>query len=332
VDTLDAADWKPRSLQPGQAVRVATGSALPCGGLRVVMQEHVEREGARIRILKREQAGNIRLRGEDVKAGQPLVQAGARLNAGALALLGAAGCAQPLVSPRTRVAHFTTGDELVPPHQTPIPGQVRDSNSTLIRGLLQNVPCDLEQNHLTEDFETAWRQLDPKRLAQADLLLVSGGASVGDKDFTRPLLARLGFEIVFTQVNVRPGKPLIFGINGGRAAFGLPGNPLSHFVCFHFAVALALARLAGESGPAFLRAPLAARLEDEPCPRETLWPAHLEWNSGARRLRPLIWAGSGDLSCLPAANALIRVPANQGSLPQGAEVDFLPAAGMLSAV
>src|SRR5208283_215860 len=104
-------------------------------------------------------------------------------NAGALAQLGAAGCAQPLVSPRTRVAHFTTGDELVPPHQTPKPGQVRDSNSTLIRGLLQNVLCDLEQNHLTEDFETAWRQLDPARLAQVDLLLVSGGASVGDKDF-----------------------------------------------------------------------------------------------------------------------------------------------------
>jgi len=329
VDTLQAADWKPRLLQPGQAVRVATGSALPCGGLRVVMQEHVERDGGRIRVLKQERAGNIRRRGEDATAGQPLVPAGVRLNARALALLGAAGCAQPLVSPRPRVAHFTTGDELVPPHQTPGPGQIRDSNSTLIRGLLQNAPCDLEQNHLSEDFETAWRQLDPKRLAQVDLLLVSGGASVGDKDFTRPLLERLGFEIIFAQVNVRPGKPLLFGISGSRAAFGLPGNPLSHFVCFHFAVAQALARLAGESAPAFLRAPLAAKLEDEPCPRETLWPARLEWNSGAPHLRPLVWASSGDLTCLPAANALIRVPVNQGTLPQGAEVDFLPAASMV---
>jgi molybdopterin molybdotransferase len=329
VDTLDAADWRPRSLQPGQAVRVATGSALPCGGLRVVMQEHVEREGSRIRVLEHEHASNIRLRGEDMQAGQPLVQAGARLNAGALALLGAAGCVQPLVSPRPRVAHFTTGDELVSPQQTPKPGQIRDSNSTFIRGLLQNVPCDLEQNHLTEDFETAWRQLDPKRLAKVDLLLVSGGASVGAKDFTRPLLERLGFEIIFSQVNVRPGKPLIFGINGRRVAFGLPGNPLAHFVCFHFAVALALARLAGESGPVFLRAPLAAKLEDEPCPRETLWPARLEWSSGAPRLHPMVWASSGDLSCLPAANTLIRVPANQAILEAGTEVDFLPAAGMV---
>ena len=329
VDTLHAADWKPRSLQSGEAVRVATGTALPCGGLRVVMQEHVERQGDRIRVLKQERATNIRLRGEDVKAGRPLVQAGAHLNAGALALLATAGCAQPLVSPRPRVAHLTTGDELVPPHQSPGPGQIRDSNSSLIRGLLHNIPCDLEQCHLSEDFETAWRQIDPGHLAQADLILVSGGASVGDKDFTWPLLERLGFEIIFAQVNVRPGKPLIFGVHGARAAFGLPGNPLSHFVCFHFAAALALARMAGDNAPAFLRAPLAAKLDDEPCPRETLWPARLDWNAGAPRLRPLVWASSGDVACLPAANALIRVPANQGSLAQGAEVDFLPAPAMI---
>ena len=330
VDTLHAVDWKPRSLQPGQTVRVATGTALPCGGLRVVMQEHVERDGDRIRVLKQERVTNIRLRGEDVKAGQPLVQAGVRLNAGALALFATAGCTRPLVSPRPRVAHFTTGDELVPPHQTPGPGQIRDSNSSLIRELLQHTPCDLEQTHLSDDFDTAWRQLDPERLAHVDLILVSGGASVGVRDFTRPLLERLGFEIVFGQVNVRPGKPLIFGIDGMRAAFGLPGNPLSHFVCFHFAVARALARMTGEDPPAFLRALLAAELDDAPCPRETLWPARLEWNAGAPRLRPLAWASSGDLTCLPAANALIRVPANQGSLMAGIEVDFLPAAAMIS--
>ncbi|MGD1085656.1 MAG: molybdenum cofactor biosynthesis protein MoaE [Verrucomicrobiota bacterium] len=329
VDTLLAADWKPRALQSGQAVRVATGTALPCGGLRVVMQEQVERDGNRIRILKRDRATHIRLRGEDVKAGQPLAQAGVRLNAGALALLAAAGCVQPLVSPLPRVAHFTTGGEIVPPHQTPEPGQIRDSNSTLIRGLLQNIPCDLEQDHLSEDFETAWRQLDPGHLAQLDLILVSGGASVGDRDFTRPLLERLGFQIIFAQVNVRPGKPLLFGADGARIAFGLPGNPLSHFVCFHFAVALALARMAGGETPPFPRAPLAGKLDDEPCPRETLWPARLEWNAGAPRLRPLAWASSGDLTCLPAANALIRVPPNQGLLPAGAEVDFLPAAAMI---
>jgi len=329
VDTIHAADWKPRQLKFGEAVRVATGAALPFDGVRVVMQENVERAGDHIRITKHEAGSNLRRRGEDVKAGQPLVQSGVRLDAGKLALLATAGCIQPLVNPRLRVAHFTTGDEIISPDQAPKPGQIRDSNSILIRGLLQNFSCDLEQKHLPENFEAAWAQLDLNRIAAADLVLVSGGASVGDKDFTRPLLERLGFEIVFAQVNVRPGRPLIFGVNGSRVAFGLPGNPLSHFVCFHFAVATALARLAGGTAPVFLRGKLAAKLDDIPCPRETLWPARREFSGGEIKLQPLAWASSGDVTCFASANALIRVPAGSAPLAVGAEVDFLAAGVML---
>ncbi len=329
VDTIHAADWKPRQIKSGEAVRVATGAALPCAGVRVVMQENVERSGDRIRITKREAGLNLRKRGEDVKAGQPLVQTGVRLDAGKLALLATAGCAKPLVNPRLGVVHFTTGDELVSPEQTPKPGQIRDSNSMLIRGLLQSFQVELEQNHLPENFEAAWAQLDLDRVDMADLVLVSGGASVGDQDFTRPLLERLGFEIVFSQVNVRPGKPLIFGVNGTRLAFGLPGNPLAHFVCFHFAVATALARLSGAAAPQFLRGRLAAKLDDTACPRETLWPARLEWNDGLPRLHPLAWASSGDVTCLAAANTLMRVPAGIDSVAAEAELEFLPATAML---
>jgi molybdopterin molybdotransferase len=329
VDAIHAADLKPRQLQRGEAVRIATGAVLPCDGVRVVMQEHVERTGEMILITKRETELNLRRRGEEVKAGQPLVEPGARLNAGKLALLATAGCAQPLVSPRLSIAHFTTGDELVSPEQTPKPGQIRDSNSSLIRGLLQPFQVELEQKHLPENFEAAWAQLDLDRIDLADLVLVSGGASVGDKDFTRPLLERLGFEIAFSQVNVRPGKPLIFGVNGTHVAFGLPGNPLSHFVCFHFAVATALARLSGEAAPTFLRGRLATILNDVACPRETLWPARLEWNDGSPRLHPLAWASSGDVTCLESANALMRVPAKIDSLEACAELEFLPTTGML---
>jgi molybdopterin molybdotransferase len=331
VDTIHAADWKPRQLKSGEAVRVATGAVLPCDDVRVVMQENVDRYGDQIRITKHEIGPNLRKRGEDVKAGQPLVESGARLDAGKLALLATAGCALPLASPRLRVVHFTTGDELVRPEQAPQPGQIRDSNSILIRGLLQPFQVELEQKHLPENFEAAWARLDLDRIDLADLVLVSGGASVGDQDFTRPLLERLGFETVFAQVNVRPGKPLIFGVNGTRVAFGLPGNPLAHFVCFHFAVATALARLSGEAAPKFLRGRLAAKLEDAACPRETLWPARLEWNEGAPRLHPLAWASSGDVTCLSTANALIRVPVKIDSLEAGAELEFLPATGMLGA-
>ena len=395
VDTLHAADWKPRELKNGQAVRIATGAPLPCQNTRVVMQENVERIGDRIKILKRESTLNLRRRGEDVRAGQPLVQTGPRLNAGKLALLATVGCVQPLVSPRLRVLHFTTGDEIVPPDRTPKPGQIRDSNSILIRGLLQRFPADLEQGHLPEDFERAKSKLlecgdtsplsstrhvaslqsadmsahSKFQISNADVVLISGGASVGEKDFTHSLLEWLGFDIVFSQVNVRPGRPLIFGINGGapvlrsstateggsvpasqtrraealrrrlvgslappnkvRVGFGLPGNPLSHFVCYHLFVARALAGLTGGEPPEFMRGQLAKRLDDKPCPRETLWPARLEWNDTTPGLSLLPWASSGDITCLAAANALVRVPANCAGLDNGAKVAFLPVAAML---
>ena len=331
VDTIHAADWKPRQLKTGEAVRVATGAALPCKGLRVVMQEHVERDGDKLHVVRRENSTNVRLRSEEVRQGQPLVSAGTKLHAGALAILATVGNVNPLVSPRLRILHFTTGDEIVPPDKTPKPGQIRDSNSILIRGLLQNFPCDVEQGHLPENFEAAMLEIAARKpgIENADVLLVSGGASVGEKDFTRALLEQLGFEIVFSQINLRPGRPLIFGVNGPRVAFGLPGNPLSHFVCFHFAVAAALACLTGGEPPEFLRGQLGKKLDDKPCPRETLWPARWEWNAATPRLRPLAWASSGDITCLTAANALVRVPANCASLDDGAKVDFLPVAAMI---
>jgi molybdopterin molybdotransferase len=322
VDTIHAADWKPRQLKTGEAVRIATGGSLPCGNLRVVMQEHVERNGHKIKILRRESDLNVRQRGEEIRTGQIVLKAGERLDAGRLALLASAGCAQPLVSPRLRAAHFTTGDEIVPPDQPPKPGQVRDSNSILIRGLLQRFPSELIQRHLPEDFASAKRLIETfnPQPSTCNLLLVSGGASVGEKDFTRELIEWLGFEIVFNRVNIRPGAPLIFGIDGSRVAFGLPGNPLSHFVCFHLFVATALAKLIGEEPKKFLRGRLVGQLDDEPNPRETLWPARFD----PAGLHPLKWSSSGDATCLAETNALIRVPADCGPVEAGEEAEFLP--------
>lgn len=321
VETLHAADWKPRELKPGETVRVATGSALPCGGLRVVMQEDVERMGDEIKIVEPSRQTNVRQRGEEIKAGQEVMPPGRRLNAGALALLATVGCAQPLVSPRLHVAHFTTGDEIIPPEQKPAPGQIRDSNSILIRGLLEPFPCDLIQGHLCENFETAKAHINEQaQIANADVLFISGGASVGEKDFTRELLLHLGFEIVFHRLNIRPGAPLIFGVNGRRIAFGLPGNPISHFVCFHLLAAAAVRRLTGAKPQPWLSNVLASRLDDEANPRETFLPAR----RGTRGLHPLKWLSSGDVTCLAEADALIRVPANRGAIQAGEEVEFLP--------
>jgi len=329
VDTIHAADWKPRQLKTGEAVRIATGGSLPCDAARVVMQEHVERDGDRIRIVRREGPSNIRKRGEEMRSGQPVLSAGTMLNAGAMAMLATVGCVQPLVSQKLRVAHFTTGDEIVSPDKKPAPGQIRDSNSILIRGLLQAFPCELVQAHLPENFEQAKQEISAFRfpLSAFDLVLVSGGASVGEKDFTRPLLEWLGFEIVFNRVNIRPGAPVIFGLanDGRRVAFGLPGNPLSHFVCYEIFVAAAVRRLVGADAVGFRRGRLVSGLEEASNPRETLWPGRRELAGDGWSLTPLPWSSSGDVTSLVRANALIRVPAGSDAMVAGAEVEFISA-------
>ena len=327
VDTLHAADWKPRWLKTGEAVRVATGAALPCENLRVVMQENVERAGDRLRVLRPEDAVNVRRRGEDWRAGDTILPAGKVLDAGALALLAAAGCARPVVSPKLRALHFTTGDEIVPPDAPLKPGQVRDSNSILMRALLQKHGCEVTQKHLPENFALAQKAVAGCHLQPSafPLVLISGGAGGGEKDFTRALLEWLGFEIVFDRVNLRPGAPLIFGVNGERAAFGLPGNPLSHWVCFHLLVAAALKKFSGAEAEDLLSGTLAEDLEEAPNARETWWPARLRLENGRARLSPLRWSSSGDVACLAEASALLRVPANAVRLAAGAEVSFLPA-------
>ena len=326
TDTLHAADCKPRQLGPGEAVRVATGTTLPCAGLRVIMQENAERTGNQIKILRSETATNVCRHGEDWQAGDTLLAAGKVLDAGALAVLASVGCTQPRVSPQLPVLHFTTGDELVPPTTSPQPGQIRDCNSILIRALLEKQGCAVTHEHLPENFEAAQRvvaSLVPPA-PTFNLVLISGGAGGGDKDFTRALLEWLGFEIVFDRVNIRPGAPLIFGVNGTRIAFGLPGNPLSHFVCFHLFVAAALKRLTGAEPDGMCSGMLAGKIEDAPIARETLWPARVILENRHARLTPLRWHSSGDVTCLAAANALIRVPAESGLLPAGTEVNFLP--------
>jgi molybdopterin molybdotransferase len=326
VDTLHAADWKPRPLKLGEAVRVATGASLPGENLRVVMQEDAERNGDTIEIVRRDEALNIRQRGEEMRVGATVLATGAKLNSGALALLATVGHTQPLVNPKLRVLHFTTGDEIISPAQKPQPGQIRDSNSILIRTLLEKFQCDVIQKHLPEDFDEAKRTIETFNLQPStfNLLLVSGGASVGDQDFTRPLLEWLGFEIVFNRVNLRPGAPLIFGAEGSRIAFGLPGNPLSHFVCFHLFVAAAVAKMIGVAAENFSTGTLASTLDDAPNPRETLWPAHWKLRNGIVELQPLRWSSSGDVTALAQTNALIRVPPHQASLAVGTDATFLP--------
>lgn len=303
----------------GEALRVFTGSALPAG-VMVVMQEDVEIDGAGVRIQTMDRAGHVRHRGATARQGQILLSEGTALGPPEMGILASNGIVSPKAVPRPRIAHLTTGSEVVPPDSKPSAGQVRNANATLIAALAASAGAEIAaHSHCGEALDVARSICKTRAFLESNVLIVSGGASVGDHDNTAALFEKLGFEWLCRKVALRPGKPLLIGLREGQVALGLPGNPVSHFVTFHLFVRRVLARLANRA-----IAPLAVgRLHDpenilETGKLETWWPAVWTLRAGVAEISPKPWLHSGHLSALAGANALLRVP------PDGRSLAFLP--------
>jgi molybdopterin molybdotransferase len=312
-------------IREGECARIFTGAQIPSGASQVIMQEDVTREGEWIVPHRRDGKTWIRRRGEDARRGDVLLSPGERLHAGSLSLLAQLGATQPRVTPQPRVIHFTTGNELVDPDKIPGQGQIRDSNSSLVAALLSESGARLErQGRCSDSLDLLVDTISAAASTDWDLLLISGGASVGDYDFGTRALERVGFTIHFRKINLRPGKPLVFASRGTQAAFVIPGNPLAHFVTFHTAIRLAIECMEG-SAPRWplVQAELAAPLSAKPDARETWWPASVKSGRETLLAQPLSWQSSGDLRVLPATNALLRVAPETGPFESGARIDCL---------
>lgn len=294
-------------LEPGDCCRIFTGALLPPGGGRVVMQEDTIAAGDFVRMERFGQRLFIREKGSEARPGQVLLPAGTRLGAVELAVLAQVGMVRPVVIPAPTVFHVATGDELVDPAVLPGAGGIRDTNTSLLRALLSERGVTRFSSRRTGD--------DPAAMAAAaetddDLLLLSGGASVGEYDFGAVTLARLGWTIHFNRVNLRPGKPLTFATRGSQAAFVIPGNPVSHFVCYHTAIRLAVECAAGrpiEWPAVWLDLADGCALEQDP--RETWWPATAVARDGRLTVSPKSWSSSGNSFSLAGTNALVQVNA-----------------------
>jgi len=306
---IQAGDPRESTLPPGACARIFTGAKLPGGADCVLMQEHAALDGNRLHSKFLAPFENVRRQGENCARGSVVVRAGRRLQPSDIAALASCGVVRPLVSRRPRVVHFATGNELVDPAATPSGSQIRDTNSTLIAALLaENGAVLAHQSRVADRFETFADAVRQTR--DFDLLFISGGASVGDYDFTQAVLRDAGFEIRQAGVNLRPGKPLLFAVRGRQYAFGIPGNPVSHFVIFHLLIAPLLAAMTGVLRPEPQRFQGRVRCALKPNPRETWWPCRVEWIDGGFVLQPLRFQSSGDLSGMVGAGGLIRVPAN----------------------
>jgi molybdopterin molybdotransferase len=232
--------------EPGKAIRIFTGAVLPQGADAVVMQEDVEREGDHIRILEPVDPGeNIRWRGSDVCAGQKLLSRGDIMTPTRIGLLASQGIPEVPVHGKPLVQIVTTGDELVEPGAPLLPGEIYNSNSPMLQTAVEKAGAIGAASHACDDPEELKAVLG-RALAVADIVVIAGGVSVGDRDFVKEALTQLGVVTEFWRVRVKPGKPFVFGRHpDGTLVFGLPGNPVSAYVTFSLFVIPAIRKMLG---------------------------------------------------------------------------------------
>jgi molybdopterin molybdotransferase len=310
---------------PGQCVRIMTGALIPTGTDAVVMQEQVEiGDDGKIRIDSDHHSGeNIRLAGEDVRKGETVIEAGVRLSPADLGVLASLGIAKLQIKRKPVIAFFSTGDELMPVGTPLEPGMIYDSNRYSLHGMLARLPVDIVDLGVVRDNPDSMREALSDASAQADLVISTGGVSVGEADYIKPALTELG-STEFWKIAIKPGRPLTFGQIGNSVFMGLPGNPVAVMVTFSQFVAPAIEMLSG----ATLKPPMlfpARSLE-----RMRKKPGRTEFQRGVATLdENNRWQvgktgkqGSGILTSMSRANCFIVLPDDNAGVEPGDEVSI----------
>jgi molybdopterin molybdotransferase len=312
------------SLAPGQALRIMTGAPMPAGGDTVYPQEAVQREGDRVRIGPIDKGVNVRMRGEDVKVGTIVIERGTVLRPQEIGLVTSLGIWQLGVHRRPRVALLSTGDEVAEPGTPRRPGQIYDANRFTLRGSVELAGAEALDLGIVSDARDVLTARLREAAGMADVVVTSGGVSVGAYDLVKDVLAELG-TIDFWQVAMQPGRPLAFGAIGDTTFFGLPGNPVASLLAFMLFVRPALWKLAGRRRlfPSAWQArtlePLRKRAGRREFKRGVL--AHGDRGWEVRTTGP---QGSGILSSMVAGNCLIVLEEERGDVAAGETVTVEP--------
>lgn len=321
-----------RPLGPREAAVIMTGAPMPPGADAVAMVERTSRQEDFVLIddLSLAPGRNLMKRGREMKAGDVVLARGAVLNPPKLGLLASVGRAKVSVVPRPRVAVVSTGDELVEPDHVPGPGQIRNSNATVLRALATAAGAEVQSFPIARDEPEALREIFSQGLG-ADILLITGGVSAGNRDLVPEVLSDLGVTRVFHKIHLKPGKPLWFGVGpagdsglAGPLVFGLPGNPVSGIVGFLLFVRPAIDALAGR--PVCEDRTRSVRLSRRfvhTGDRPTYYPAVCD-PTGAPGAEALDWAGSADLRSVASADGFLAFPAGDQVYEVGQIVRFLP--------
>jgi len=332
IEDIPAGATPKKAINAGDCARIMTGAPVPDGADTVVIVEHTEPAAAgRVRVLRAtKKRRNICPLGEDVRKGQVVVSAGTRLGPFDIALAAAAGKPALRVYEAPRVAIIATGDEIVEPGKALRPGQIRNSNSYAISARLSQSGIQAEYLGIAPDDAAALRAALLDGLSR-DVLIISGGVSMGDYDLVPGMLGELGVELIFQKVAMKPGKPTVFGRRGDTVVFGLPGNPVSTVTVSELILVPALRRMMGEEDPAprtvevILDGPLAHKGD-----RVSFKPVRVRWSDATWHAEPVEYHGSADLAGSARGNAFASVPKGVKELAAGAKTSVLlfPSSGL----
>ena len=319
------------SVGPGQCIRIMTGAVIPSGTDTVVMQEQTQRDGDTVRISGSHRTGqNLRKAGEDLATGSVVLSPGRRLTPADLGLLASLGVPEVAVYRRPRVAFFSTGDELRSLGEVLEEGQIYDSNRYTLHGMLSRLGADIIDMGVIRDQRADIREAFEHAAAIADVVITSGGVSVGEADYVKETLDQLG-QVGFWKIAMKPGRPLAFGRLGKTRFFGLPGNPVSVMATFYLFVQDALRHLGGETPkPALtLRLPTTTTLRKRPGRMEFQRATLSRAADGELSVTSTGGQGSGILSSMSRADCFIILPEDSTGAAVGERVEVQPFAGLI---
>lgn len=306
IETVPAGKLPTKILKPGKTIKIMTGAPIPTGADAVVMKEKTEESGCSVRFLETIRKGsNICYQGEDLKKGALVIPAGTSLRAQEIGVLAMVGRDKVKVYQKPSVAILSTGDELIPINRRPRGAQIRNSNSYTLTAQLAQMGCAVTNLGIAPDEEQVLTRLIKKGLKN-DMFVLSGGVSVGEYDIVEAVLTKLGVKILFNQVAIKPGKPVVFGLKDNTLVFGLPGNPVSAFVITEVFIRPAIAELVGNES--IKRPIITARLMTPLTSSERTQYIPANYSVQTQEVTPVGWHGSADLVSLTRANALIILP------------------------
>ena len=316
----------PANLNPGTVMGIMTGAPVPEGADSVQMVELCEilEPGKRVRILKPVKAReNIAPKGSEAQAGSVVLKSGHWIGPAEIAAMATFGYTHVKVYRKPSIAFMATGDELVEVNESPKPGQIRNSNAYCLASQLQYMGFEADYLGIARDNKEELRRMMLSGL-ERDVLILTGGVSMGEYDFVRDVFQDLGLDILFSKVAIKPGKPTVFARKGKKLIFGLPGNPISALITFECFVRPTLGRLCGmkEADLPRMKGELLADMRQSPG-RTAFMPAWVAWRDDGWKVDPLRWKSSADIVGFTGANATFIFPKNRDFLSRGETVEIM---------